>query len=128
MYRNFGDSAYATNSGVPGNSGAAGLIVSVLATIVNSKSKIEFGVGATTGIGAGIYTNTNNSKAYFNFFDNVGETWTADSSSNTSFNINLIVASAHYVQGTFSGTIKNQQGFGTDSITVTNGLFSVPIK
>ncbi len=128
VYRNFGDSAYATNSGVPGNSGAAGLNISGLDTIVNSKSKIEFGVGATTGIGAGIYTNTNTSKAYFNYFDNVGETWTADSLSNTSFTINLMAASAHYVQGTFSGTIKNQQGTGTDSLVVTNGLFTVPVR
>lgn len=128
VYRNFGDSAYAINSGVPGNSGLAGLDISGLDTIVNSKSKIEFGVGGTKSIGAGIYTNTHTSKGYFNYFDNVGGTWTADSLSNTSFTINLMTASAHYVQGTFSGTIKNQQGTGTDSLVVTNGLFTVPVR
>ena len=128
VFRNFGDSAFATNSGVPGNSGSAGLDISGLDTIVNSKSKIQFGVGATTGIGAGSYTNTNTSKAYFNYFDNVGETWTADSLSNTAFTINLITAGTHYVQGTFSGTIKNQQGTGTKSLVVTNGLFTLPVR
>ncbi len=128
VYRNFGDSAFATNSGVPGSSGSSGLDISGIDTIVNAHSKIEFGVAATTGVGTGIYTNTNTSNAYFNYFDNAGETWSADSTSNSSFTINLTVATIHYAEGTFSGTIRNQQGTGTDSLVITNGLFTVQVR
>lgn len=128
VLRNFGDSAFATNSGVPGTSGSPGLDISGLDSVMNSKARIDFGVGGTTGIGVGTYTNTNTSKAYFNYLDSLGQTWTADSLSNTSFTINVIIASPNYVQGSFTGTIRSQQGTGTDSITVTNGLFTVPIR
>jgi hypothetical protein len=127
VFRNFGDSAFATNSGVPGTSGSSGLDISGLDSVINSKSKIDFGVGGTTGIGTGTYTNTNTSNAYFNYVDSL-QTWTADSLSNTSFTINVTIASPHYVQGTFNGTIRSQQGTGTDSITVTNGIFTVPVR
>jgi hypothetical protein len=128
-YRNFGDSASATNSSSPGNSGAPGLDVSGLDTVVNSTSKIEFGVSNTGGVGAGTYTDTTSTaKAYFSYVDSLAQTWTVNSGSQPSFTIVVAGVSATYVQGTFSGTIKNQQGTGTDSITVTNGLFSVPVK
>jgi len=60
--------------------------------------------------------------------DSLAQTWTVSSTSQLSFTIAVTSVSANSVQGTFSGTLKNQQGIGTDSIAVTNGLFSVPVK
>jgi hypothetical protein len=128
IYRNFGDSVSATNSDIPGNSGIAGLDVRGLDTVINSNSKIEFGVINTGSVGAGTYADTSSSKAYFSYVDSLAQTWTVSSSSQPSFTIVVKNVSANNAQGTFSGTIKNQQGTGTDSISVTNGLFSVPVK
>ena len=128
VYRNFSDSAYATNSDLVGSSGAAGLYVRGLDTIVNSTSKIELGVNSAGSVGPGTYTDTSFNKAYFNYLDSPGQTWSVNSSNGPSFTIVLTGVSANNVQGTFSGTIKDQQGFGTDSIVVSNGLFYVPVK
>ncbi len=129
IYRNFGDSAIATNSNIPGSSGLAGLDISGLDTMINSSSKIEFGVNNTASVRAGTYTDTtSSSRAYFDYLDDSVETWSVNISTQPSFTIVVTGASNRNVQGTFSGTIKNQQGTGMDSIIVTNGLFSVPVK
>ncbi len=129
VYRNFSDSASASNSSIPGSSGAPGLDVSGLDTVINSTSKIEFGVGNTGGVGVGTYTDTSSAvKAYFNYIDSLAQTWAVNTTSQPSFTIVVTAINNNNVQGTFSGTVKNQQGTGTDSIAVTNGLFSVPIK
>ena len=104
------------------------LYVSGLDTIVNSTSKIELGVNSAGSVGSGTYTDTSFNKAYFNYLDSPGQTWSVNSSNGPSFTIVLTGVSANNVQGTFSGTIKDQQGFGTDSIVVSNGLFNVPVK
>ena len=127
VYQNFGDSAGATNSNVPGHSGAAGLDVRGLDTVLNSNLKLEFGVSNPGSVGAGTYTDTSFTKAYFTYVDSLAQTWTVNSTSQPSFTIAVTSVSANNVQGTFSGTIKNQ-GTGTDSIAVTNGLFSVPVQ
>ncbi|MEP6948455.1 MAG: hypothetical protein ABI863_04250 [Ginsengibacter sp.] len=128
VFQNFVDSAGFTNSDIPGNSGVPGLDISGLDTVINSNKKIEFGVGGVGSIGQGIYTDTSSTKAYFSYIDSLGQSWSVNSSSQPSFTIAVTNISASYAQGTFSGTIKDQQGTGIDSITVTNGLFSVPVK
>ncbi len=128
VYRNFSDSAGATNSNIPGSSGAAGLEVSGLDTVMNSDSKIDFGVGSTGNIGTGIYADTSSSYAYFSYVDSLAQTWMVQNATQPTFTIVVTEVNARNVQGTFSGTIKNQQGSPTDSIAVTNGLFSVPVK
>jgi hypothetical protein len=128
VFRNFSDSASASNSSLPGNSGAPGLDIRGLDTVINSTSKIEFGVSNAGGVGAGSYTDTSSvAKAYFSYVDSLAQTWTVNSDIQPSFTINVTNVSANYVQGTFNGTIKNQNN-GIDSILVTNGLFSVPVK
>jgi len=128
VYRNFSDSASATNSSSPGNSGAAGLDVRGLDSVINSTSKIEFGVSKPGSVGVGTYTDTSATRAYFSYVDSLAEMWTVGTTSLPSFTIVVTGVNANNVQGTFSGTIKNQQGAGLDSIAVTNGLFSVPVK
>ncbi len=128
IYRNFSDSAGATNSNAPGGSGLPGLDIKGLDTVINATSKIEFGVNNTGGVSPGTYTDTASARSYLDYIDNAGETWSVNTSTQPSFTIVVAAANFKSVQGTFSGTIKNQQGFGTDSIAVTNGLFSVPIK
>lgn len=128
VYRNFGDSSSATNSNNPGNSGAPGLDVRGLDTVINSTSKIEFGVSNTGSVGGGTYTDTSATRAYFSYVDSLAQMWTVNTNSQPSFTIVVTGVNASNVQGTFSGTIKNQQGAGIDSIAVTNGLFSVPVK
>ena len=127
VFQNFVDSAGATNSSIPGNSGAAGLDISGRDTVLNSGKKIEFGVGGVESIGPGIYTDTSSSKAYFTYVDSLGQTWSVNSSTQPSFTIAVTSVSASNVQGSFSGVIKNQVT-GIDSITVTSGLFSIPVK
>ena len=127
-YRNFSDSAGATNSNIPGSSGAPGLSVRGLDTVINAKSKIDFGVSNTGRISPGTYSDTTSAQAFFNYLDDTGETWSVHTSGQPSFKIVVMAEDARSVQGTFSGTIKNQQGLGTDSITVTNGVFSVPVQ
>jgi hypothetical protein len=128
VYRNFVDSAAATNSSIPGTSGLGGLDISGQDTVFNSKNKIEFGVGSAGGVNAGIYTDTTSSRAYINYLDSLGQTWSESASNQPSFTVNVISVNATNVTGSFSGIIKDQQGTGADSIIVTNGLFSVPIK
>ena len=128
VYRNFGDSASATNSSNPGNSGAPGLDIHGLDTVINSTSKIEFGVSSTGSVGEGTYADTSTNSAYFNYVDSLAQIWTINTTSQPSFTIVVTGVNANNVQGTFSGTIKNQQGAGIDSIVVTKGLFSVPVK
>ena len=53
VYRNFTDSASASNSSFPGNSGAPGLDVRGLDTVINSISKIEFGISNAGAVGTG---------------------------------------------------------------------------
>ncbi len=127
-YRNFSDSAGATNSNIPGAAGSAGLDVSGLDTTVKSTSKIEFGVGSSASIGTGTYADTSAAYAYFNYVDSLAQTWTVSNSSQPTFTIVVTGVSARSVQGSFSGTIKMLQGAVVDSIAVTNGLFSVPVK
>ena len=128
VYRNFGDSANATNSSIPGTSGAAGLDIRGLDTVINSTSQIEFGVSNPVGIAAGTYNDTSIVKAYFNYTDSLAETWSVNTTTVPSFTIVVTAATDKYVQGTFSGMVKNQQGAGLDSIAVTNGSFTVPLK
>ncbi|MEO8111510.1 MAG: hypothetical protein ABI594_15805 [Ginsengibacter sp.] len=128
MYRNFSDSTGATNSNIPGNAGMPGLDVMGMDTVINANSKIEFGVSNNGGVIAGTYTDTATAKAYFNYLDSTGEVWSVNTSAQPAFTIVVTGAGARSVQGTFYGTIKNQSGFGTDSIIVTNGLFSVPVQ
>ncbi len=128
VYRNFGDSARATNSNIPGTSGFPGLDVRGLDTVINSNAKVEFGVSNLASVKEGTYADTSSSRAYFSYVDSTGETWSESITSQPSFKIVVTLAGTNNVQGTFSGTIKNQQGMGIDSIIVTNGLFSVPVK
>ena len=128
VYRNFSDSAGATNSNAPGSSGLPGLDIKGLDTVINAKPKIEFGVSNTGGVSPGTYTDTATARTYLDYLDSAGETWSVNTSAHPSFTIVVMAANFKNVQGTFSGIIKNQQGFGTDSIIVTNGLFNVPIK
>ncbi len=128
VYKNFGDSAHATNSNVPGTSGVPGLVINGIDTVINSTSKIEFGISNAGSVKAGTYTDTSSSRAYFSYLDATGETWSENSGSLPSLTIIVTYAGTTNVQGTFSGTIKNQQGLGTGTIVVTNGSFSVPVK
>lgn len=128
VYRNFSDSARATNSNIPGSAGMPGLDVVGMDTVINAMSKIEFGVSNNRGVVAGTYTDTATAKAYFNYLNNTGETWSVNTSTQPSFTIVITGAGARNVKGTFYGTIKNQGGLGTDSIAVTNGTFSVPVQ
>jgi len=128
VYRNFVDSAGATNSSIPGSSGLAGLDISGQDTVLNSTNKIDFGVGSAGGVGAGIYTDTTSSRAYFNYVDSLGQTWSESASNQPSFTVSVTSVNATNVTGSFSGIIKDLQGTGNDSIIVTNGVFSVPLK
>ncbi len=127
VYRNFSDSTGATNSEIPGISGYAGLDIRGLDTVANSASTFEFGVSSAGLVGTGSYTDSTSAKAYSNYLDNLGQTWSADTTANSSFNVVVTGVSASNVQGTFSGTIRSLQGTGTDSIVVTNGMFSVAV-
>ncbi|MEO6637426.1 MAG: hypothetical protein ABIN25_04065 [Ginsengibacter sp.] len=127
-YKNFSDSATATNSNIPGTSGSTGLDISGLDTLVNSTSKIDFGVGSPGSIGPGIYTDTTANYTYFKYVDSIAQTWTVSNSGQPTFTVVVTGVSARSVQGSFSGTIKMLQGNVLDSIAVTNGLFSVPLK
>ena len=122
-YTNFSDSAAATNSNIPGNSGLAGLEVRGIDTIMNSAAQIDFGVANTTIVGPGTYTDTSTVKAYFNYVDSLGQMWSVVSSNQPSFSIVVTSANVNNIQGTFSGIIKND--LGSDSIFITNGVFSV---
>ena len=124
-YANFSDSAAATNSNIAGNSGLAGLEVRGIDTIMNSTAKIDFGVINTEFVGPGTYTDTTTVKAYFNYIDSLGQMWSVVSSGQPTFTIIVTSANVNIIQGTFSGMIKND--LGSDSIFVTNGLFSVPV-
>ncbi len=128
VYRNFSDSARATNSNIPGSAGMPGLDVMGMDTVINAISKIEFGVSNNGGVIAGTYTDTATAKAYFNYLDSACETWSVNTSTQPSFTIVVTGAGARNVQGTFYGTIRNQGGLGTDSIAVTNGTFTVPVQ
>ena len=126
VYRDFSDSSVASNSGTPGTSGAAGLDIRGLDTVVNSLSKIEFGINNTVSVGTGTYTDTNAPNAYFNYTDSLGQKWSVIGDTQPSLTIVVTNLNGNNVQGTFSGTIKNQRA--TDSLTVANGMFSVPVK
>ncbi len=128
VYRNFSDSAGAANGNIPSPSGAAGLYVSGLDTITSSSEKIEFGVGTTSSVGPGIYTDTSSTYAYFSYADSLAQTWLVSNAANPTFTVVVTSANAINVQGTFSGVIKKSQGTVTDTIAVTNGIFSVPVK
>ncbi len=128
IYRNFSDSAGATNGAIPGLSGAAGLDISGLDTVANSTSKIEFGVGSPASIGPGIYADTSAAYAYFNYVDSLAQIWTVSNSGQPTFTIVITGANARSVQGSFSGMIKTLQGTLSDSLAVTNGLFYVPVR
>ena len=125
IYTNFSDSTTATNSNIAGNSGLAGLEVMGKDTIMNSAAQIDFGVINTGFVGSGLYTDTSTAKAYFIYVDSLGQMWSVVSSSQPSFTIAVTSASASNIQGTFSGMIKND--LGTDSMSVSNGLFSLPV-
>jgi hypothetical protein len=125
IYTNFSDSTTATNSAVAGNSGLAGLEVMGKDTIINSTAQIDFGVINTGFVGSGLYTDTSTVKAYFNYVDSLGQMWSVVSSIQPSFTIAVTSASTSNIQGTFSGMLKND--LGTDSIFVSNGLFSLPL-
>jgi len=126
IFDNFSDSAAASNGSIPGSSGVAGLELTGIDSLASPHTIIDFGIVSTGAIGPGTYSDTSDAKAYFNYVDSLGQTWTADSVSNSSFTIVVTFASPTNVQGTFSGMIKNQ--LGTDSITVTSGMFSVPVQ
>lgn len=128
VYRNFSDSASATNSNIPGSAGMPGLDVMGMDTVIIATSKIEFGVSNNGGVIAGTYTDTATAQAYFNYLDSAGEKWSVNISAQPTFTIVVTGTGTRRVQGTFYGTIKNQGGFGTDSIIVTNGLFIVPVQ
>lgn len=128
MYRNFSDSAVAINSNTNGNSGLTGLSVSGMDTIINSEEKILLGVAGTDNIPKGIYSDTSNSKAYFNYIDSLGQTWSISNSAQPSFTIEVVNINESYVNGTFSGILKNQQASGTDSIIVAGGIFLLPVN
>lgn len=128
VYRNFSDSAVGTNRDIPGTSGLAGLDINGLDTVINSKAKIEFGVSNTGIVGQGTYTDTSFSKAYFNYLDSAGGTWSVNSTTQPSFTIAVTSVNTNIVRGTFSGIITNQQGMLTDTISVTNGSFTLPLK
>jgi len=125
-FANFSDSAVASNGSIPGNSGVAGLELTGIDSLVTPHTKIDFGIVSVGPVGPGTYSDTSAAKAYFNYVDSLGQSWTADSLSNSSFTVVVTFASPKNVQGTFSGMIKNQ--LGTDSINVTNGMFSVPVQ
>lgn len=125
-YSVFSDSAFATNSATPGKSGFAGLEISGLDSAMNANSKIDFGVSDTASVGAGYYNDTSFTKVYFTYIDNLDNTWNINSTSQPSFFVEIIQSNNTFIQGTFNGMIKNQQG--TDSINVTDGMFTVPIK
>ncbi len=128
VYRNFSDSAGATNSNIPGASGSAGLYVSGRDTVTSTNEKIEFGVGSTASVGPGIYTDTSSTYAYFSYVDSLAQTWLVNIAVDPTFTVVVTSANAINVQGTFSGVIKKQQGTLTDTIAVTNGIFNVPVK
>ena len=128
VYRNFSDSSGATNGNIPGTSGQAGLDISGRDTVINSNENVNFGVSNTGQVGIGTYVDTSALRAYFNYVDSLGQTWAESAPGQPSFTIGVTSVSAGNVKGTFSGTIRDQQGMGADSISVTNGLFSVPVK
>ncbi len=128
IFKNFSDSAMATNSNIPGGSGVPGLDISGIDTIVNSIEKIDFGVNNATAVFPGIYTDTSAAQTYFDYHDAAGGIWSVNTSTQPSFTIVVKGVDGRDVQGSFSGTIRNQQGFGTDSIVITNGEFSAPLK
>ncbi len=128
VYQNFSDSAAATNSDLPGPSGATGLSISGRDTVSPRNSKVEFGVTNAGSVSAGIYSDTSIAQAYFQFTDSLGETWSVRNTAEPSFNIILTTVNTRNIEGSFNGTIWNQQGAGADSIVLTNGLFIVPLK
>lgn len=128
IYRNFGDSAAATNGSFPGTSGFPGLDIRGIDTVVNSLSTLDFGVSNVMTVAAGNYADTSLSQAYLKYVDDTAAIWSVQNSSQPSFIINVNSLSTVAVSGTFSGTVKSMQGTGTDSIVVTNGKFNVPLK
>ncbi|MEP7232638.1 MAG: hypothetical protein ABI691_20425 [Ginsengibacter sp.] len=128
VYRNFSDSAGAANGNIPGPSGSAGFYVSGRDTVTSTGEKIEFGVASTMNIGSGIYTDTSSTYAYFSYADSLAQTWLVNNGTDPTFTVVVTSANAINVQGTFSGVIKKSQGTVTDTIAVTNGIFSVPVK
>ncbi len=129
IFRNFSDSASASNSDIPGSSGFTGLDIRGRDTILNSTEQVEFGVNLPGSVGAGTYADTSSTNAYFKYMNTAGQAWSIDTASGRSaFTLVVLSSNGSNVQGTFSGTIKNQQGPVTDSISVTNGVFSVPVQ
>ena len=128
IYRNFSDSAAATNGSFPGTSGFPGLDIRGIDTVVNSLSTIDFGVSDAMSVAPGTYADTSLSQAYFKYIDDTAATWSVQNSPQPSFIINVNSVNAISTSGTFSGTIKSIQGTGTDSIVITNGIFNVPFK
>jgi len=116
------------NNRTPRRPGLLQLDIRGLDTVINSTSQIELGVSNPGAIGLGTYADTSIIKAYFNYVDSLADTWSVNTTSQPSFTVVVSATSANYVRGTFSGMIRNQQGTGLDSIAVTNGLFSVPVK
>ncbi|MDP4285430.1 MAG: hypothetical protein Q8891_13470 [Bacteroidota bacterium] len=125
-YENFGDSAGATNGALAGPSGFPGLEITGTDTVVNSTGHIDFGISYSGPVSPGNYSDTSSLPAYFTFTDTLGNAWKPDTSFRPAFTISLVNVFKGSVQGTFSGRLRIENG--TDSISVTNGAFLVPLR
>jgi hypothetical protein len=120
-------SNYATESNTPPYhaSGLAAGGNSLYAT----NPQLAFGVSNTNNTGliaAGTYTNTGFSMG-FDYTDASSNSWAIGSSSSPTFTIIVTYIDAYNVQGTFSGTLKNNLGTGSTSMAITNGEFNLPV-
>lgn len=128
VYKNFSDSTQAANSSTPGSTGTPGLTINGIDTVMLNNSSVTFGVVNAGSVNRGMFSDTSTSRAYFNYVDSLGETWSVKSNTDPSFTIVLTASNSRTVQGTFSGIIRSQQGMGADSIVITDGKFIVPVK
>jgi hypothetical protein len=127
VYTNFSSNITATNSATEnGGTGTAGLFIAGYDTAITSATAINLAVGTNSSIvGLGTYTVLSNPTAFFAYLDASSNIWAVNI--NSPFQIVVTTVNATNVQGTFFGVIKDQQGAGTNSIGITNGVFNVPL-
>ncbi|HVZ95999.1 MAG TPA: hypothetical protein VG847_03935 [Chitinophagaceae bacterium] len=123
---NFSGSAFATNSTLPGVSGLPGLDISGADTIAGAVDNIDFGINSAGVIGKGAYYDSATPPAYFIYTDNSGSIWKTDTSFHPAFTISVDNLFRSGLQGTFSGMLRKENA--TDSMSVSNGTFFVPLR
>ena len=121
------------------NTGATAALSASPATLLmtgnaspGSNEKISLKIGKTAGtITAGTYTDADLASGIsllVDYDDPSLNSWQAVSGSPTPFTIIITFIDGVRAQGTFSGTLKDNNGAGPNSKTITEGVFDVPVN